>query len=85
MMSSVLVLSMFWQQFGIGCQCNVKGSLVHLQQQQSLTCVIKLLISISLSCKHQVILGKTFFGRKHVLGLCAVSVRFCAANIFCMA
>lgn len=39
MMSSVLVLSMFWQQFGIGCQCNVKGSLVHLHETAAVSYV----------------------------------------------
>lgn len=45
MMCSVLVLSMFWQQFGIGCQCNIKSSLVHLHKTAAVSYVCDKIIN----------------------------------------
>lgn len=84
MMYSVLVLSMFWQQFGIGCQCNIKGSLVHLHKTAAVSYVCDKIINqyftIMQTSSH---IGENIFREKTCpRSLCCLSTLLCCKYLF---
>lgn len=84
MMCSVLVPSMFWQQFGIGCQCNIRGSLVHLQETAAVSYVCDKMINqyftITQTSSHRG--GNNFREKTCPRSLCCLSMLLCCKYLF---